>query len=157
MSPIVHYEGHFSCAHALWDYEGKCARLHGHNWEVTIEVATDNLNSCGMVVDFNMLKKLLEKFDHKMLYNDDFAEHKDGWVHLTGPSFSLKVKEEYAVGFRGNPTAEIIARNILTILIATIPNVSSAVVFVRESGHSEARTEWIRPPEVCHADADAIV
>jgi len=58
-------------AHKLeLDYNSKCQNLHGHNWIVTIEIATQTLDNSGMVVDFVKLKSqiiqpIMERFDHR--------------------------------------------------------------------------------------------
>jgi len=66
-------ESHFSSAHRLLNYQGKCENLHGHNWKVEITVAGENLDRSGMLVDFKILKsqlvEVLEKLDHKDLNN----------------------------------------------------------------------------------------
>ena len=62
---------HFSSAHCLRGYKGKCEELHGHNWKVAVQIASKKLDNLGMVVDFKIvkqeLKKVLEKLDHKHL------------------------------------------------------------------------------------------
>ena len=81
----------FEAAHCLDGYDGKCARLHGHNWEVVAIVRGENLDALGMLIDFKIvkaeLKKVLDEFDHRFL-ND---------------------LEPFAAE---NPTAENIARKI---------------------------------------------
>lgn len=62
----------FSAAHALRHYEGKCERLHGHNFSVELTVEGAGLDvKTGMVVDFKILKgalkKSLEELDHQLL------------------------------------------------------------------------------------------
>ncbi len=60
----------FSAAHTL-DIGGKCENLHGHNFTVDVTVASKNLDSEGLVVDFRILKAwtddVLEQLDHKFL------------------------------------------------------------------------------------------
>ena len=60
-----------SGAHNLRGYEGECENLHGHNWKVEVTVASKELDSIGMVVDFKDLKKIvsgiLEELDHNYL------------------------------------------------------------------------------------------
>ncbi len=67
----IKVEGHFSSAHNLRGYKGKCESLHGHNWKVEVELAGDKLDKSGMLTDFKLLKarlnKILEKLDHKYL------------------------------------------------------------------------------------------
>jgi 6-pyruvoyltetrahydropterin/6-carboxytetrahydropterin synthase len=64
-------ETHFSSAHRLRQYNGECERLHGHNWNVKISIASEELNDLGMVMDFKELKKitkeLIDRFDHQYL------------------------------------------------------------------------------------------
>ncbi|MEA4863637.1 MAG: 6-pyruvoyl tetrahydropterin synthase family protein [Victivallaceae bacterium] len=68
----------FSAAHRLCGYPGDCAKLHGHNWLVTVVLATAELDGIGIGFDFKVLKKLLDdvlgEFDHCCL-NDlpDFS------------------------------------------------------------------------------------
>lgn len=67
----VKVETRFSSSHHLTGYEGDCARLHGHNWRVVVEVAGRELNETGMLVDFTRLKGKLDEIalelDHIVL------------------------------------------------------------------------------------------
>lgn len=67
---------HFSSAHSLRGYRGKCEELHGHNWKVEVVVSSEKLNSLGMVVDFKQLKqnlnRILLKLDHRYLNKINF-------------------------------------------------------------------------------------
>ncbi len=64
-------EDRFSSAHQLRNYEGKCENLHGHNWIVKVSIRGNNLDDKGMLIDFKVLKKILnkiiEELDHKFL------------------------------------------------------------------------------------------
>ena len=64
-------ETHFSSAHRLRQYNGECERLHGHNWDVKVSIASEELNDLGMVMDFRELKgtteTLIDRFDHQYL------------------------------------------------------------------------------------------
>jgi 6-pyruvoyltetrahydropterin/6-carboxytetrahydropterin synthase len=57
-----------SAAHQLRDYDGPCARVHGHNWKIRVEVGAEKLNSIGMTIDFSELEdltwKVIGRFDH---------------------------------------------------------------------------------------------
>jgi 6-pyruvoyltetrahydropterin/6-carboxytetrahydropterin synthase len=62
----------FSAAHALRGYEGKCERLHGHNFAVELTVEGDALAAgTALLLDFNVLKSLLKEvltgLDHCVL------------------------------------------------------------------------------------------
>ncbi len=61
----------FSAAHYLKDYPGKCANVHGHNYRVQITIEGETLDSLGMLVEFEVIKKALapwiDKFDHGFL------------------------------------------------------------------------------------------
>jgi len=61
----------FASAHTLRDYPGACARMHGHNWKVEVEVAAGELDATGMGVDFRVIKQaargIAERLDHRYL------------------------------------------------------------------------------------------
>lgn len=61
----------FASAHTLRDYPGACARLHGHNWKLEVEVLATRLDDLGMGVDFKVIKQaaraLAEELDHRYL------------------------------------------------------------------------------------------
>lgn len=58
-----------SAAHCLkLSYESKCTNLHGHNWVITVECKSHELNADGMVVDFSHIKEMVKgRFDHKVI------------------------------------------------------------------------------------------
>ena len=61
----------FASAHTLRGYPGACARMHGHNWKVEVEVAADSLDSVGMALDFKVIKQaareVADRLDHRYL------------------------------------------------------------------------------------------
>ena len=79
----------FSAAHQLRCYDGPCARIHGHNYQVEVAVASSELDELGMVMDFGDLKSIcdevIESLDHQML-NDlpAFAEKNATSERLAG-------------------------------------------------------------------------
>jgi 6-pyruvoyltetrahydropterin/6-carboxytetrahydropterin synthase len=100
----VSREINFSYGHRLLNHPGKCARLHGHNGRVLIEVASDKLNAQGMVVDFYDIKETAgnwidEVLDHHMILWDQ-----DPLVPV------LQKIGEWPVLMKESPTAEAIAR-----------------------------------------------
>jgi 6-pyruvoyltetrahydropterin/6-carboxytetrahydropterin synthase len=64
----------FAAAHRITGSGGKCESLHGHNFRVTLEIKGDQLDETGMLVDFGVLKKILQavlaELDHT-----DLNEH----------------------------------------------------------------------------------
>jgi 6-pyruvoyltetrahydropterin/6-carboxytetrahydropterin synthase len=74
----VSVEAHFAAAHSLKGYQGDCAEIHGHNWNVEVFVRCARLNEIGIGIDFRDVKQaigeLMEGLDHTCL-NDhpDFA------------------------------------------------------------------------------------
>ena len=65
----ISVEAHYDSAHLLRDYEGKCARLHGHRYVVQVVLQAPELGRAGMVYDFGDLKRhlneLAEDLDHR--------------------------------------------------------------------------------------------
>ncbi|MFW6322899.1 MAG: 6-carboxytetrahydropterin synthase QueD [Guyparkeria sp.] len=61
----------FAAAHRLHGYDGNCARLHGHNWRVVVEVTGSQLDSVGMVMDFKAIRararEVAKRLDHAYL------------------------------------------------------------------------------------------
>ncbi|PKM99889.1 MAG: 6-carboxytetrahydropterin synthase QueD [Elusimicrobia bacterium HGW-Elusimicrobia-2] len=95
----IFVKDHFSSAHYLRDYKGKCENLHGHNWGVTAEVSSVKLKNA-MVMDFkdlkDKLKRVIMPLDHILL--NDLRDFK-----------------------KLNPTSENIARYIFKKLAALLP------------------------------------
>ncbi len=62
---------HFDAAHYLRNYQGKCEQLHGHRFEVVVELEASALDEIGLAYDFTELKKhlrpILEQYDHACL------------------------------------------------------------------------------------------
>lgn len=75
-----------SAAHSLTlDYESKCSRIHGHNWEITVYLRSKDLNQNGMIMDFAEIKrKVMDPLDHRNLNDvldvNPTAENIAKWV-----------------------------------------------------------------------------
>ena len=66
-------------------YDSSCSRLHGHNWKITVEVSSQELNDEGMVVDFALVKRAVHgALDHRNINEIvDFnptAENMAKWI-----------------------------------------------------------------------------
>ncbi|MBF0407887.1 MAG: 6-carboxytetrahydropterin synthase QueD [Candidatus Riflebacteria bacterium] len=62
---------HFDSAHFLRNYKGKCEKLHGHRFLVSLTIQTPDVDELGLSIDFGDLKKPLKEIteilDHKNL------------------------------------------------------------------------------------------
>lgn len=67
----VFKDAEFSAAHSLRGYKGRCENLHGHNWRVRLQLVAEELDSLGMLIDFeeakNALTTIISKLDHRNL------------------------------------------------------------------------------------------
>lgn len=102
-------EFHFSASHQLHDLPAThpCARLHGHNYIVVIELAAKDLNTHGFVRDYHDLVELKayidDTLDHRHLNDilgDDcvtaerMARHFYEWCHARWPEVTaVRVSE----------------------------------------------------------------
>lgn len=59
----------FDCAHMLSGYEGKCANLHGHTYHGTVEIQAAVDDTTRMVLDYNIIKEVVDKFDHAVVFS----------------------------------------------------------------------------------------
>lgn len=105
-------QAHFDAAHFIRNYDGKCANLHGHRWNVVVCIEGRQLDQLGMLMDFSQVKqairKSIELMDHSLL-NDL-------------PSF----------GSEGmNPTAENLARVIFMELKKDLVLIEKRIAWVK--------------------------
>ena len=62
----------FEASHILPNHPGKCSRLHGHSWQLTVAVTGPVDTRTGFVCDYGDLKKcvtelIIDKVDHQHL------------------------------------------------------------------------------------------
>ncbi|HVF57485.1 MAG TPA: 6-carboxytetrahydropterin synthase QueD [Pyrinomonadaceae bacterium] len=89
----VMIERHFSSAHQLRGYKGKCENLHGHNYKIEIFARGRELDNIGLLVDFGELKAAA----------DEVVNYLDHRNINELPPFDVEL----------NPSAENLARYIL--------------------------------------------
>ena len=61
----------YEIAHNLFPYDGGCFSIHGHSYKVTVEITGPQEAPLGMIVDFKILKKLMNEVipDHAYIYD----------------------------------------------------------------------------------------
>lgn len=67
----IYKEVQIDTSHRLLHYEGKCANLHGHRWKVEIWMEGEPDPVTKILVDYSMIKKIVEKYDHQIILNKD--------------------------------------------------------------------------------------
>ena len=92
----------FDAAHNLISYHGKCERLHGHTYKLSV-VLCGTPDEEGMILDFTELKRIvheeiISKFDHSYLndiISQPSAENLAKYIFerldplLVGPNYKL--------------------------------------------------------------------
>jgi 6-pyruvoyltetrahydropterin/6-carboxytetrahydropterin synthase len=67
----ISVEESFAAGHSLRGYQGKCERVHGHNYRVRVTFEGEQLDSRGLLLDFSEVKRLMqgliERWDHRFL------------------------------------------------------------------------------------------
>jgi 6-pyruvoyltetrahydropterin/6-carboxytetrahydropterin synthase len=107
----VMIERHFSSAHQLRGYKGKCENLHGHNYKIEVFVRGKELNNIGLLVDFGDVKTA----------TDEVVKYLDHRNINELPPFDIEI----------NTSAENISRFILEYIASRIDNNDIEVYKVR--------------------------
>lgn len=93
----------FASAHSLRGYPGDCAKLHGHNWKIEVEVRGHQLNEIGMVIDFKEIKRhakeVVKELDHTFL--NDHPHFKD--VNPTAENIAAYLYKTIQQRIQSNP------------------------------------------------------
>jgi 6-pyruvoyltetrahydropterin/6-carboxytetrahydropterin synthase len=101
----VTIEKSFCASHQLRDYDGPCARLHGHNWKVRVEVTAQMLDKAGMAMDFVDLESvtwgIIGNLDHQHLNDlppfDKINPTAENVVRFIFENMSTKLPENIAL------------------------------------------------------------
>ncbi|MHA2264889.1 MAG: 6-pyruvoyl trahydropterin synthase family protein [Candidatus Thorarchaeota archaeon] len=107
----------FDSAHQLWndwytakanqEVFGKCARLHGHTYKLTVQITGDVDPSTGMILNYFELDDLMKP------YVDDVLDHQ----YLGGP----KIEGVHSV-FNFLTTAENMVNSIAELIMEILPD-----------------------------------
>lgn len=113
MTPMfeIMIERHFSSAHQLRGYKGKCENLHGHNYKIEVYVRGAELDNIGLLVDFGDVK----------VAADEIVNYLDHRNINELPPFDEEL----------NPSAENLARYILEFIASRIDDDRVQVYKVR--------------------------
>lgn len=92
------------CHRLKLSYGSKCEQLHGHNWNITVFLASREKNSDGMVRDFSHIKREIHGYlDHgnfnELLNFNPTAENIAEWVVCKFPECYKCIVEESKANF----------------------------------------------------------
>jgi len=119
-----------STGHRIQHHDGKCSRPHGHNYEISVEVAGDVTDE-GWVVDKGDITTIIDEWDHRFL-----LEAGDPLIE----AFESSGDGDSVVVLDHPPTAEVMAWHLEQQLLDRLPEtVSDVAVSVAETGELCAR------------------
>lgn len=110
-------EFNFSCAHTLPYYNGPCSRPHGHNYRLLVSIVGKPDPKDGMILDFELLKKVVLENAVGVVDHRDLNEFMDNptaehlvlflWERLKPKIPGLRQLRlfetpEYSVAYRGD-------------------------------------------------------
>lgn len=110
----------FEAAHKLPNYKGKCHNLHGHTFFLDITVRGTPASTTGMVIDFGLLKQVVEEKVINVLDHQDLNE------------------------FLPNPTCELLITYVVSKIIQPLRAYGVELNKVRlyEGGKKNSWAEW---------------
>jgi 6-pyruvoyltetrahydropterin/6-carboxytetrahydropterin synthase len=85
--------GEISCAHRISWYQGKCRRLHGHNYRIKIYVEGDNKDWMDFGDISSVGKEVIEKYDHEDITAKYGIETAEGFAERLWGEIREKLKE----------------------------------------------------------------
>ncbi|MEM0142636.1 MAG: 6-pyruvoyl tetrahydropterin synthase family protein [Candidatus Parvarchaeum sp.] len=114
-----------SAAHVL-DGEVKCGRMHGHNYGIEVIIERDNAEKLkhGMVINYDVIKEIVMKYDHKLIASQQqliLADAKTYSMKLNGEPLTMPV--EWVEFIPEEATAENIAKYIAQEIIQRIRSI----------------------------------
>jgi 6-pyruvoyltetrahydropterin/6-carboxytetrahydropterin synthase len=96
----ISVERHFHASHQLILPDGSKEPVHFHDWTVTANISSEKLNNMGVVMDFRVLKAMIDK---------------------TVAGFNNKPLENIGYFQQNNPSAENVAKYIYKKLLIELP------------------------------------
>lgn len=116
----ISFKRHFYAAHRLAPpYEGKCGNIHGHNYQVTVEIEAEELGATGMVAEFDQVKAVIDLFDHTLiLWGEDPLYEQ---IYDLGLSI---------MPVPVNPTTEALAPHLAKMILDNILESNQSIIWV---------------------------
>ncbi len=119
----------FDSAHFLAGYDGKCANIHGHRWNIEVILCGEQLETDGakrgMLIDFGDAKAavmaLADSYDHALIYEKGTLQ--------ADTEAALKRDGFYMIEVLFRPTAENFAKHFYEILSAEGLPLKSVAVY----------------------------
>ena len=96
----ISVERHFRASHQLTLPDGSREPVHDHDWVVTADLRSEKLNNMGVVMDFRVLKAMIDK---------------------AVAGFNNKALDSIGYFQRNNPSAENVAKYIYEKLLIELP------------------------------------
>jgi len=93
----LYKEVQFDASHRLLYYTGKCANLHGHRWKAEVWIEGEPDITTGILIDYNTIKQIIERFDHQILLNE------------SDPLVPCIKEHQLVITTPGEPTSELLA------------------------------------------------
>jgi 6-pyruvoyltetrahydropterin/6-carboxytetrahydropterin synthase len=146
----------FAAAH-MATFAGDCEPLHGHNYDVLVEVEGD-LTEESWVIDFGLIKRLsrelCERLDHRFLLQRDsrllHSEERDGaWLVRFGEDRRYQFPSQDVLALPiDNTTAERLAEWFHAELTASLEKLSLTNIRRMSIGIEEmpGQTGWYKAP-----------
>jgi 6-pyruvoyltetrahydropterin/6-carboxytetrahydropterin synthase len=104
MKTRIYKEAFFEASHRLIHYQGKCFRLHGHQWRVEVWMEGQVDEQTQILVDYNCIKTVVNRFDHQVILNRD------------DPMAECLSRYQDVVTTPGDPTSELLAQLIAQMI-----------------------------------------
>lgn len=135
--------------------ESKCQRLHGHNYNIMVDIYGKINRRTHMIIDATEVKSEINKLDHRTLVPRRICS---GEVVRKGKEYIIfenpRTKNEYTIPksdivLLDVPaiSAEYLAEHLAEHILSLTQNIERVVVFVAETSKMTATVEAERPKE----------
>lgn len=113
----------FEAGHRLYNYEGKCKFLHGHNYKLKVGLSSISLNKDDMVRDFGEVKNTIKKYIDEHIDHGFILCAKDlEWIEI------LKEKKQKMYVISDNPTGESLAKHFYYLFKKDFPEINYIII-----------------------------